>query len=276
MLIPRVLIVQAENSNGICDIRLSGSHQIHKSSDRWLINGWNAGFFVRYPLVKLHRNWRGNWSGLVHSELRQDHLSVAVLLDVDSMMLPIRFDIHAGINEETPQIMLPEPRLQLVLHLAYQAVVSNDMENIDVPTDRGNDSAFIFIIEHEQSPDDMWCLESNDDHVDLKSAIYNVGRRFQDIKWLSEAEYHVLRSLWSMIVESAHRLNQTKLSLRWVHMDLFLHVVSQKRRGDVHLMDLGIVLGGNGECKPTVAQVSSWCILGLEFNAFDLLISSTH
>jgi len=70
MLIAQVVIVLAENSDGICTIRLSGSHRLHKASDHRLVYGRMAGFFFRLPLVTLHHHWHGNWSGLVHSELR--------------------------------------------------------------------------------------------------------------------------------------------------------------------------------------------------------------
>jgi len=93
---------------------------------------------------------------------------------------------------------------------------------------------------------------------------------------LSQAENHLPRSLCqSQIVVSALSLDQTKISLRRVDIDLFLQVNSQESRADVHLMDLEIVLGGDGECQPNVAQASSRCIRSLVVDAFDLVISST-
>ena len=151
MLIARFVIVPAENSDGICDIGPSGGHRVHEASDHRLVYGRIAGFFVGLPLVKLHRHWRGNWSGPVHSELRQDRPNVAVLMDVDRVMLPIAFDVHAEIEGDTPEIMHPEPLLHLVLDLPNQALIRNDKEIIDVQNDRGNDYVLILIIEHEQS-----------------------------------------------------------------------------------------------------------------------------
>jgi len=106
-----------------------------------------AGFFVGLPLVKLHCHRRGNWPGLVHSELRQDRPNVAVLMDVDCVMLPIAFDVHAEIEGDTPEIMHPEPPLHLALDLPNQALVSNDEEIIDIQNDCGND--YVVIINHE-------------------------------------------------------------------------------------------------------------------------------
>jgi hypothetical protein len=83
MLIARVVIVPAENSDGICDIGLSRGYCIHQASDHRLVYGQIAGFFGGLPLVKLYRHWSGKWSKLVHSEHLQDRPNVAVLMDDD-------------------------------------------------------------------------------------------------------------------------------------------------------------------------------------------------
>jgi len=139
MLIARVVIVPAENFNGICDIGPSGGLRVHKALNHRLVSCRIAVFFVRLPLVMLHCHWRGNWPGLVHSELRQDCPNVAVLMDVDHMMLPIAFDVHAEIEADAPKIMHLEPLLHLILDLPNQALVSNDKEIIDVQNDCCND-----------------------------------------------------------------------------------------------------------------------------------------
>jgi len=54
MVIPRVLIVPAENSNGLCNIGPSGCHRVNKESDHQLVYGGIAGFFVGLSLGKLH------------------------------------------------------------------------------------------------------------------------------------------------------------------------------------------------------------------------------
>jgi hypothetical protein len=100
-----------------------------------------------------------------------------------------------------------------------------------------------------------------------------VRRLFQAIKRLSQAEYHLPRSLWPGIVISAPR-DQTKVSLRRVHIDLFLQVNSQETRADVQLIDLEIVLGGDCECQPIMAQEYSQYIHSLAVDVFDLVISS--
>jgi len=152
MLNARVVIVPAENSDGICDIGPRGGHRVHEASDHRLVHGQIAGFFVGLPLMKLHCHRRGNWSRLIHSELRQDHPNTVVLMDVDRVMLPIAFDVHAEIEGDTPEIMHPEPLLHLILDLPNQALVSNDKEIIDVQNDCGDDYAVIlFVMEHEQS-----------------------------------------------------------------------------------------------------------------------------
>ena len=98
MLIALGVIVLAENSDGICDNGPSGGHRVHKTSHYRLVYSRIAGLIVGLPLVMLDCHWRGNWSGLIHSEHRQDHLNIAVLMDVDRVMLPIAFDVHAEIE----------------------------------------------------------------------------------------------------------------------------------------------------------------------------------
>jgi hypothetical protein len=70
-----------------------------------------------------------------------------VLVDVDRTILQIAFDVHAEIEEDTPEIMHPEPLLHLVLDLPNQALISNDEEIIDVQNDCGIDYAVI--LKHE-------------------------------------------------------------------------------------------------------------------------------
>jgi len=108
-----------------------------------------------FLFVRLHSHWRRNWSGLIHSELRQDRPNIAVLMDVDCVLLPIAFDIHAEIAGDTPQIMHPEPLLHLILDLPNHALVSNDEEIIDVQNDCGNAYHLIVLMEHEQSSVNM-------------------------------------------------------------------------------------------------------------------------
>jgi len=236
MLIARVQIVPADNSDGICDIGPRGNHRVHETSDHRLVYCRIAGFFVGLPLVKLHCHWRGNWPGLVHSKLRQDRPNVALLIDFDRGILPIAFDVHAEIEGDTPEIMHPEPLPHLILDLPNQAHVSNDKEMIDVQNHCGDDYAVILLVmEHEQSSVDAWCHESNRDHKVIKCGLPNVRRLFQAIKRLSQAEYHLPRSLCqSWIVVSAPCLEETKISLRRVHIDLFLQVNSQESRAYVH------------------------------------------
>jgi hypothetical protein len=125
MLMARVTIVPAENTDGICDIGPSGGHHVHKASDHRLVYRRIAGFFVGLPLVKLHWQLRGKWSGLVHSERHQDRPNVDVLMDVDRVMLPIAFNAHAEIEGDTPKTMRPERVLHQILDLLNQALVSN-------------------------------------------------------------------------------------------------------------------------------------------------------
>jgi len=150
MLIAQVVFVLAESSDGICDIGLSGSDRLHEALDHRLVYGRIAGFFVGFPLGQLHYRWRGNWSGLMHSESSQDRPNGAVLMDVNHVMPPIAFDIHAMIEGETSEIMHPEPLLHLIFHLPNHVLVSNDNEMIDVQINCGNNCALMLIREHEQ------------------------------------------------------------------------------------------------------------------------------
>jgi len=126
LVIARVMIVPAEDTDVICDIEPIVGHRVHKASNHRLIYGRIAGFFVGLPLVKLHGHWRGNWSGLIHSELRQDRPNIAVLMDVDRVMLPIAFDSQAEMERDTPKIMHAEPLLHLILDQPNEALVTND------------------------------------------------------------------------------------------------------------------------------------------------------
>jgi hypothetical protein len=115
-------------------------------------------------------------------------------MDVDRVMLPIAFDVHAEIEGDTPEIMYPEPLLHLILDLPNQAIVSNDKEIIDVQNDRSN-YVSILIMEHEQSSVHTGCHESNRNHDVLNSTVPNVPGLLLAIKRLSQAEYHLPRSL---------------------------------------------------------------------------------
>jgi len=77
-----------------------------------------------------------------------------MLMYVDRMIVPIVSDVHAEIEEDTPEIMHPEPLLHLVFDLPIKALVSSDEEIINLQNDRGND-VLILIMEHEQSSVDM-------------------------------------------------------------------------------------------------------------------------
>jgi len=153
MLIARVVIVSAKNSDGIWDIGPSGGHRVHKASDHRLVYGRIAGFFIGLPLGKLHCHRRGNWPGLIQSELRQDRPNIAVLMNVDRVMLPIAFNVHAEMEADTLEIMHSERLIYLVLDLPNQALVSNDKEIIDIQNDCGDDCALI--LKHKQSSVDM-------------------------------------------------------------------------------------------------------------------------
>jgi hypothetical protein len=87
MIIAWVVIEPAENSDAKCDIWPSGGHCVHEASNHQLVYGRVTGFCVGLPLMKLHRHWRGNSSGLINSELRQDCGKGAVLMDGDCVML---------------------------------------------------------------------------------------------------------------------------------------------------------------------------------------------
>jgi hypothetical protein len=152
MLIAQVVIEPADNPDAICDIGLSGGHHIQKASDHRSEYSRIAGFFVGLSLVKLHRHWHGNWAGLIHSDFPQYYSNVAVLMDVDRVMLPNAFDVHARIPGDTPEIMHPEPLLHVVIDQPNQAQVSNDKEIIDLRNDCDDDYFMIHLVmEQEQS-----------------------------------------------------------------------------------------------------------------------------
>jgi hypothetical protein len=104
------------------------------------------------PLAQLHCHWRGNVTGLIHSELYRNHPNVAMVMDVDHVMLMIAFDVHAEIKGDTPTILHLEPLLHLILNLHNQALVGNDKEIIDLQYDYSNNCGWI--LKHEQSSGD--------------------------------------------------------------------------------------------------------------------------
>jgi len=270
-----VVIVAAGNSNGVCDIRLGGSHYIPMAPNHRLVYGRITCFVVGLPLVKLHCHWRGNWPWIAQSELRKDRPNVAVLMDVDRVMVSIAFEVHVEIKRDTPKIMHAQPLVHLAPDLPNEALVRNNEKIIDIENDCRNDYALFLIMEHIQSSLDEWCHEPNRDHEVLKSDIPIVRRLFQAIKTPSQAGYHLLRSHWSLMVVLAPILEQTKVSLWWVQIDLFLQVNSQESCAFGHLMDLEIILGSDGKGQPNVAQARGRCISSLVGNIFDLIISST-
>jgi hypothetical protein len=101
MLIARVVIVTSENFNGTCDVGPSGGDSIYQASDHGVVYGQIASIFFWLPHMMLHRYWRSHWPGLIHSELRQERRNVAVLIDVDRVMLKIAFDVHAKMKGDT-------------------------------------------------------------------------------------------------------------------------------------------------------------------------------
>jgi hypothetical protein len=73
-------------------------------------------------------------------------------MDVDPVKIRIAFDVHAEIEGDTPEIMHPEPLLDLILDLPNEALISNDKEIIDVAHDCGDNFAVILLVmEHKQS-----------------------------------------------------------------------------------------------------------------------------
>jgi len=158
MLIARDVILPPENFNSKCDNGVSHYHCVHTASNHQLVYGHIAGFFIGLSHVKkLHCHWRGNGPGLVHSELRQDCLTEAALMDVDCVVLPIAFIVYADIEGDTPKSMHPEPPLHLVLDLPSHALVSNVEKIIDVQCDCSNDQGWSLTMQHTQSSVDTWC-----------------------------------------------------------------------------------------------------------------------
>jgi hypothetical protein len=147
MLIGQVFIVPAKKSNGVCDIVPSG-----------------------------------NWSELVHSKLRHHLPNVAVLMDVDHVMLTIVVDVHAEIEADTPDIMHPEPLVHPIINLLNQALVTNDKEIIDEQNDTANEYGLNLIKAHEQSTVDIQCNTSNRDQEVVTSAVPNMRGLLQAMK----------------------------------------------------------------------------------------------
>jgi hypothetical protein len=67
-------------------------------------------------------------------------------MDVDRLMLPTVFDVHADIAGDTPDIIHPKPLLHLILDQANQALVSNDKEIINVQNGYSDKYAVILLV----------------------------------------------------------------------------------------------------------------------------------
>jgi hypothetical protein len=145
------MILRVENSDGICDIGPSGSHHVDQTCGRQLVYGRITGFFIGLPLVQLHCHWCGNCPGLVHSELQEHHPNVAVMMNVDRVILSIAFDGPATKEGDTSFMMHPESRPHVMLDLPNQALSSNGQEIIEEQDDCGNEYVLIRVMEHEQS-----------------------------------------------------------------------------------------------------------------------------
>ena len=147
MFFTHIMILPAGNCDGIGDTGQIGCHGAHTASDGRFVYGRITGYFVELPLLKIYRHWHGNWSGLIHSELSQDCPNIAVLMDVNCVLLPIAFHVHAEIKGDTPKIMHPEPLLHVILDWPNEALARNNEEIIDRPNDWSNDYAMI--LKHE-------------------------------------------------------------------------------------------------------------------------------
>jgi hypothetical protein len=195
ILIAWVVIVPADKSEAICDIRPSNNHGLHKASDHRVVYDRITEDLVRLPQVTLRSHRHGNWPRLVHSEYRHGRSIVGVLMDVDCVMHPIAFDVHAAIGGDRPEIRHLEPRLHYILHRPNQAAVSNDEEIISLQNDCSNNNALICIMDHEQCSVNPRGLDSNRDQVVPICAVPNVRELLQARKTLSPAQYHQAQSL---------------------------------------------------------------------------------
>jgi hypothetical protein len=74
-----------------------------------------------------------------------------MLMDVNRVMLPIGFHVHAKIDGDTAEIMHPEPLIHLVLDLPNQACNRNDEKIIDLQNDRGKNFVLMRIVKQDQS-----------------------------------------------------------------------------------------------------------------------------
>jgi hypothetical protein len=95
--------------------------------------------------------WLDSWAALLHSEVPQDCSNIAVMMNVDSVMRMIPFDVHAEVDSGTAVIFHSEALLHLVIHLPNLGFVSNDEDSIDIQNDCGNDNSIALIMQHKQS-----------------------------------------------------------------------------------------------------------------------------
>jgi hypothetical protein len=113
------------------------------------VYGGITGSFIGLPLVKCHHDLCGNWSRLIRSEFRQYCPNVSVLMDVNWVMLPNAFDLHAKFEDDILEIMYLETHHHLMVDLRNQALISDDEEIFDKPNDCGNNCALMHMRMYE-------------------------------------------------------------------------------------------------------------------------------
>jgi len=126
MCVPLIVIISAETSDGMCDIKPSSSHRVYNAPYHRLLYRLLTGFILRLPLVKPHSHWHDRWSRLIHPGHPQDHPNVSMLLEVNHVTLPVAFNVRVDIEADTPEILHLEPLLHLILDLHNLALISND------------------------------------------------------------------------------------------------------------------------------------------------------
>lgn len=97
MLMSRVGIESAESPHGICNIGPSCGHPVHNASNYQLVYSRMSAFFGGLPLVIIHCNWRHNWPGFVECEHRNDQPHIAILNNVNCVMLLIAYNVDPEI-----------------------------------------------------------------------------------------------------------------------------------------------------------------------------------
>lgn len=147
--------------------------------------------------MRLHHHQHSNYCQLPHTEHCQEHLHIAVLMNVNCANLQIAFQGNVQIEGETDKILYLEPLCYLFLNMPHGVHIHIVCEITDMLNDYCNHYAIIqLVMQHEQFSVNEWFLEPKQGKDVLKSVSPNMCRLLQTSKNLSKVQYNHVQCLF--------------------------------------------------------------------------------